>query len=124
MRLRPDISVRAPELSQLAKQLDIDGKTLDKTIRDWNERAATPLGPGPWVALGPLRAYFTTTEGGAANDQQLRVLDEAGQIIPGLFAVGQNGLGGMILWGHGLHIGWALTSGRLVGASIMSDGGG
>ncbi len=37
------------------------------------------------------------------------------QPIAGLYAVGQIGLGGQILWGHGLHIAWAMTSGRLVG---------
>jgi len=51
-------------------------------------------------------------------NQFLRVLDAAGTPIPGLFAVGQNGLGGQIIWGHGLHIGWALTSGRLVGKTL------
>jgi fumarate reductase flavoprotein subunit len=69
--------------------------------------------------LGPVKAYFTTTEGGAAIDQQFRVLNGQGQPIPGLFAVGQNGLGGMILWGHGLHIAWAMTSGRLAGQLVM-----
>ena len=67
------------------------------------------------MLLGPARAYFTTTEGGAAIDPDLRVLDARGIPIPGLYAVGQNGLGGQILWGHGLHIGWALTSGHRVG---------
>jgi fumarate reductase flavoprotein subunit len=46
-------------------------------------------------------------------------LDAAGRPIAGLYAVGQNGLGGMILWGHGLHIAWAMTSGRLAGKTIM-----
>ena len=71
-----------------------------------------------WVLLGPCRANFTTTEGGAAIDQSLRVLDQKGTPIPGLYAVGQNGLGGQILWGHGLHIAWAMTSGRLVGKTL------
>lgn len=57
-----------------------------------------------WCLPGPAKAHFTTTEGGAAIDTSFRVLDEAGHPIPGLFAVGQNGLGGQILWGHGLHI--------------------
>jgi fumarate reductase flavoprotein subunit len=38
--------------------------------------------------------------------------------IEGLHAVGQNGLGGQVLWGHGLHIAWALTSGRLAGQQL------
>lgn len=71
-----------------------------------------------WVLLGPVKAYFTTTEGGAAINDQMQVLDTAGHRIPGLYAVGQNGLGGMVLWGHGLHIGWAITSGRLAGTRL------
>ena len=76
---------------------------------------------GPWLLLGPLKAYFTTTEGGAAINEQMQVLDDNGDVIPGLYAVGQNGLGGMILFSHGLHIAWAITSGRLAGRSIMQD---
>lgn len=67
-----------------------------------------------------MKPYFTTTEGGAAVNEQLQVLDTAGRPIDGLYAVGQNGLGGQILWGHGLHIAWALTSGRLVGQRLGS----
>ena len=52
-------------------------------------------------------------------DHRMRVLNESGQTIPGLFAVGQNGLGGQILFGHGLHIAWAITSGRLAGSEVM-----
>jgi fumarate reductase flavoprotein subunit len=70
-----------------------------------------------------MKAYFTTTEGGAAVDDSLRVLDDAGRPIPGLYAVGQTGLGGMVLWGHGLHIAWALTSGRLAGEALARLGG-
>ena len=54
----------------------------------------------------------------SAIDASCRVLNQNGSPIPGLYAVGQNGLGGMILWGHGLHIAWALTSGRLVGLEL------
>ena len=43
-----------------------------------------------------------------------------GDPINGLYAIGQNGLGGQILWGHGLHIAWAMTSGRLVGR-VLAD---
>lgn len=70
------------------------------------------------VLLGPCHAYFTPTKGGAAIDQFLRVLDAYGVPIAGLFAVGQNGLGRQILWGHGLHICWAFISGRLVGKTL------
>ena len=80
-----------------------------------------PLGTGDWLLLGPVKAYFTTTEGGAAINREFAVLDRGGRPIAGLYAVGQNGLGGMILFGHGLHIGWAMTSGRLAGQAVMQS---
>ena len=84
--------------------------------------SAFPDSQGPWLLLGPLKAYFTTTEGGTSINQEFQVLNEQGSVIPGLYAVGQNGLGGMILWGHGLHIAWAMTSGRLAGKILMGEG--
>ena len=78
-------------------------------------REIPSLEDAPWMLLGPAKAYFTTTEGGAVINRQFQVIDQKGQPIPGLYAIGQNGLGGQILWGHGLHIAWAMTSGRLAG---------
>jgi hypothetical protein len=43
-------------------------------------------------------------------------------LLDGLYAVGQVGLVGQILWGHGLHIAWAMTSGRLVGNVLAQSG--
>ena len=76
---------------------------------------------GPWVLLGPAKAYFTTTEGGVIINKKFQALDVKGNPILGLYAVGQNGLGGQILWGHGLHIAWAITSGRLVGKQLAEE---
>ena len=90
------------------KQGDLYGRTGD----------AQALSDNQCVLLGPVKAYFTTTEGGVAIDRQLRVLDGNNKPIEGLYAVGQNGLGGQVLWGHGLHIAWAITSGRLVGQGL------
>lgn len=121
LRLRPDVARQADSLDRLAQSAGIAPAPLRTTVQNYNADQSDPqlkLNGDKWALLGPVRAYFTTTEGGAAIDQQLRVLTPAGQPIPGLFAVGQNGLGGMILWGHGLHIAWAITSGRLVGAAI------
>ena len=102
LKQRPDIAF-AGTLSQIVNHTRMPVETLQTTV------AEIALHGDHWLLLGPCRAYFTTTEGGAAIDQSLRVLDEKDEPIPGLFAVGQ------ILWGHGLHIAWALTSGRLVG---------
>ncbi|MFP6670849.1 MAG: FAD-binding protein, partial [Pirellulaceae bacterium] len=133
-RLRADVTSRADQLHQLARQRGIPADSLTKTVTEFNSyvrrdqpdphgREGDPflLEQGPWILLGPVKAYFTTTEGGAAVNQQLQVLDANDQPVPGLYAAGQNGSGGIILWSHGLHIAWALTSGRLAGQAIMAD---
>lgn len=118
LKLRPDIAVEADSLKGVASRRGIPAEVLRTTVEDWNQTAESPLQGNRWVLLGPVKAWFTTTEGGAAVNRSLQVLDEDGNVIPGLYAVGQNGLGGMILWGHGLHIAWALTSGRLCGEMV------
>jgi fumarate reductase flavoprotein subunit len=129
LKLRPDVTVSAATLDQLADRRNLPAASLKETVATVNrQRSGESDLPGlndagPWVLLGPLKAYFTTTEGGAAIDQQFQVLDEHSQKIPGLYAVGQNGLGGQILWGHGLHIAWALTSGRLVAEQLAAGKG-
>ena len=136
LRLRPDVAVEGATLAAACARSGLPSVAVERTVGEWNGvaseravdafgRAAPPVGlaRGPWVILGPAKAYFTTTEGGAAIDERFRVLDEGGEPIPGLYAVGQNGLGGQILWGHGLHIAWALTSGRLVGEELARVGG-
>ena len=130
-RLRPDITVVAPRLGDVATARGIPPDTLHATVDAYNRFVAgesvdthgrdgdtEPLQDGNWVLLGPAKAYFTTTEGGVRINQDLQGLDAEGRVIEGLYAVGQNGLGGMVLWGHGLHIGWAITSGRLVGKQL------
>lgn len=126
LRLRPDIAAQSANLETVAQRHAIPPDSLRRTIAETNgERAANnrpPFGGQQWTLLGPAKAYFTTTEGGAAINQQFQALNDTGQPIPGLYAVGQTGLGGQILWGHGLHIAWAMTSGRLAGRQLASIG--
>jgi fumarate reductase flavoprotein subunit len=119
LRLRPDVAVSGASLEQVAKQRGIPIENLRPSAdagaapaRDSNRR------DGRWTLLGPVKAYFTTTEGGLACDGDFRVLRDDGWPIEGLYAVGQVGLNGQILWGHGLHIAWAMTSGRLAGKVV------
>jgi fumarate reductase flavoprotein subunit len=58
---------------------------------------------------------LTVTEGGASIDPKCQVLDKLGITVPGLFAAGGNGQSGLMLKGHGLHLAWAMTSGRVAG---------
>jgi fumarate reductase flavoprotein subunit len=128
LRLRPDVAAEARSLDDLAATRGLPADGLHETIDQFNRYAngeeadafgrlddSHPLVGGRWVLLGPVKAYFTTTEGGASVNEQMQVMDQDNGPIPGLYAVGQNGLGGQVLWGHGLHIAWAITSGRLVG---------
>jgi fumarate reductase flavoprotein subunit len=133
LRLRPDVSCAASSIESLARLRKLPPVQLRTTVDNYNASLARsplettggprqpPLEGERWVLLGPLKSYFTTTEGGPRINQRLQVLGADGQPIPGLFAVGQNGLGGMVLWGHGLHIGWALTSGRLAGSILAKQ---
>ncbi|MBM84000.1 MAG: FAD-binding dehydrogenase [Planctomycetaceae bacterium] len=131
LKMRPDIAVEASSIEALAKLRGIDARQLSQTVDEVNQQRGSQDSSSPsprnrqlsgrrWVLLGPAKAYFTTTEGGAAIDQSFRVLKRDGSHIDGLYAVGQNGLGGQVLWGHGLHIGWAMTSGRLLG-KLLAD---
>ena len=128
LRLRRDVAVAGPSPAAVARRRDIPVEVLEKTVAAYNREAGAADRPAlqgnRWVLLGPAKAYFTTTEGGAAINEQFQVLDKSDRPLPGLYAVGQNGLGGQVLWGHGLHIAWAMTSGRMVGALLARGGAG
>lgn len=131
LRLRSDVAVAGDSVEDIAAKRGLPIEAARRAVREWNQTIlsaqpdefgrngnGTPLSGSRWVLLGPVKSYFTTTEGGAAISHQMQVLSLDQQPIPGLYAVGQNGLGGMVLWGHGLHIAWAITSGRLVGDAL------
>jgi len=127
LKLRPDVAIEASSPEELAELRHLPVDPVRDTVDSLNKQRTSSdlpeLSGDRWVLLGPLKAWFTTTEGGAAINQQFEVLDETDRPIPGLYAVGQNGLGGQILWGHGLHIAWAITSGRLVAQHLASRQG-
>jgi succinate dehydrogenase/fumarate reductase flavoprotein subunit len=101
-RNRPDVYHEAPTLEALARRLGM--AALEATF-------TRP----PFIALGPVRSVFVHAEGGLAVDDGHRVLDAAGQPIPGLYAAGATGQGGLLLKGHGHHLAWAFVSGRRAG---------
>jgi fumarate reductase flavoprotein subunit len=77
LKLRADVSVAASSLEELSRVRKLPLEALNETVADVNTQRADsglpPLRHGRWVLLGPLRAYFTTTEGGAAINQQFEV---------------------------------------------------
>lgn len=126
-RSRRDIFRKAPTIEALARKIGIDPPTLIQTISKRNasltgktskEAAASgtlSIEVGPYYAMGPVSCFIRGTEGGLAINEQFQILGENDEPIPGLFGAGLVGLGGVMLEGHGHHLGWAFTSGRLAG---------
>ena len=122
---RRDIFNMAATIDVLAGKLSMLATALTKTVRAYNASAGNrpPMGEGPYVALGPLRAVFVHAEGGLAVDREHRVLGVGDKPIAGLYAAGATGQGGLLLKGHGHHLGWAFVSGRRAGrnAALEAD---
>ena len=118
-RHRRDLWHQGDTLEALARSLGVPGDALRRTAAEYNQTAAGgkrgALAEPPFHALGPLNTWLAFTDGGLAIDSALRVLDREDKPIPGLYAAGSVGQGGMLLDGHGHHIAWAFTSGRFAG---------
>lgn len=109
---RPDVYTEATSIHELARKLGMKPPTLAQSVASASVR---PLVEGPFVALGPVRPVFVHSEGGLAVDEQHRVLGAGDKPLPGLYAAGSTGQGGLLLKGHGHHLGWAFVSGRRAG---------
>lgn len=119
-RSRPDIYASAPTLDELAAKLGLPARALAASVESHNAGLTEPdqrkpLASGPFHALGPAKSWIVFSEGGLRIDAAFRVLHRSGKPIPGLFAAGSAGQGGVLLEGHGHHLAWAFTSGRLAG---------
>ncbi len=124
---RPDLFHEGNTPEELARNMEIDPVRLAATVEQYNTSASAPasgapargqrpqLRTPPFVALGPVRNYINFTDGGLAVNERLQVLDTQDRVISGLYAAGSSGQGGLLLKGHGHHLGWAFTSGRLAG---------
>ena len=118
-RTRTDLYHHGDTLADLARALNMDAEVLQRTVEGYNASAARgerpSIGPGPYYALGPVKNYINYTDGGLAVNNNLQVLGKDDVPIPRLFAAGATGQGGLLLKGHGNHLGWGFTSGRLAG---------
>ncbi|MFT3719197.1 FAD-dependent oxidoreductase [Pseudorhodoferax sp.] len=119
-RTRPDLYHEAPTLAGLAQRMGVPASALQQSVQAHNAALAPgdarlPIHQGPVYALGPVMSWIVFTEGGLAVNARHEVVTPEGRSVPGLFAAGSAGQGGVILAGHGHHIGWAVTSGRRAG---------
>jgi glycine/D-amino acid oxidase-like deaminating enzyme len=126
MRSRPDLCTIANDAEELGAKLRFEADALSQAIADacrTQKPGARISDEGPLHALGPLKLWALLAPIGLAVDAKLRVLDESGTPIPGLFAAGGVGQGGFTITGHGHGLGWAFTSGRLAADSIAAQTG-
>lgn len=117
-RNRADIFHRADTLAELAACMGVPAEALVRSIGTYNDdprRTRAALATPPFYALGPVKSYVVFTDGGLAVNNELQVLRADGSVIEGLYAAGSAGQGGLLLEGHGHHLGWAFVSGRVAG---------
>ena len=132
-KFRKDVFSEANSLKDLSRMIGLDFEALGETVERYNlavqegvdrEYRRDSLGDGiktpPFYALGPIKSVVATTEGGLAINLKCQVLDEAGNVIPGLYAAGSTA-GGIILVGHGTHLGWCFTSGRIAAMNAAGE---
>jgi succinate dehydrogenase/fumarate reductase flavoprotein subunit len=128
-RNRRDIFRRAASLDALAASLGAPAAALADTIAAHNAGLAggdarAPIARPPFFALGPVKSYVVFTDGGLRVTERLQVVDAGGAAIEGLYAAGSAGQGGLLLEGHGHHLGWAFISGRIAGANAAREAAG
>jgi succinate dehydrogenase/fumarate reductase flavoprotein subunit len=121
-RTRPDLVRRGNTLDDVARVLGMEAAVLKRCVAAYNQGEGPPgrgerppVGEGPYVVLGPVKNYINYTDGGLAINTRLQVLGKNDVPIPRLYAAGATGQGGLLLKGHGNHLGWGFTSGRLAG---------
>jgi len=124
-RNRADIYHEARTVDGLAASMGVPGEAFARAVSAYNAgaRGSRPaLDAAPFYALGPVKSYVVFTDGGLKVDPGLRVLRGDGSVIPGLYAAGSAGQGGLLLEGHGHHLGWAFISGRIAGRNAAFAG--
>ena len=133
----PEATVRAESLEQLASMTGLPPESLMASVKRFNElidagadedfgRFAHPDDAPPKIERAPFYAiqFFPMPRksmGGVAVDRQARALNDAGEVVTGLHAVGEltgsvgiNGTHGM----DGMFLGPALITGRIAGRTI------
>lgn len=134
---------KADTLEELAKKINVDAEGLAKTVARMNRFAETgtdedfgrggnvfdryygdsnvtpnpclaPLSKGPFYAM-PMHAGDIGTKGGLKTDVNGRVIREDGEVIPGLYAIGNTSASvmGATYPGAGSTLGPAMTFGYL-----------
>jgi fumarate reductase flavoprotein subunit len=132
LTFRRDVISRSGTIDALARKAGIDSINLKSTVDHYNDYATDscdqdfarkelhPIDDAPFYLLGPIKPVITVTEGGIAINTKCQALDAKGNVIRRLYVVG-DGSAGPLNVSHGMHIGWALTSGRLSVEAMLEE---
>lgn len=124
VRTRPDLHRTAGTPEALARKLGLPPAALVDVLEAHKGNGAgtqTALREPPFHSLGPIRGYMVLTDGGVKVTADLQVVIEGATVVRGLYAAGSTGQGGLLLEGHGHHLGWAFTSGRIAGRNAANN---
>ena len=126
---------KAGTLEELAKMIGVKEPALLKTVSEYNEDcekghdrlfgkpapALLPLTKAPYYAL-KFRPILIDTVGPIVINENMEVLDDAHEPIPGLYAAGviTSGSQGADYTLHGAALSFSLFSGRFAGKSIVN----
>lgn len=123
----------ADTLEEVAALAGMDGDTLKATVEKWNTYVekgvdedfgrttlSRKIGEGPYYLIAE-KTRFATTLGGVVINTNFEVHTAQGDVIPGLYAIGE------ITFGvngddtiQGTPLTWAISSGRLVGQQLTA----
>lgn len=117
---------KADSLAELAEMINVDAAVLEDTLATYNasidaESGKLPVETAPFYA-GRSVAVSPDTSGGLAINTDTQVKNVFGEVIPRLYAVGNNagGFKGKICAGCGQALGWTFTSGRIAGQHVST----
>ena len=137
--LKRGLIKQAKTIKALAAAIDVDSTTLENTVAQYNRscdrkhdntflkdpKYLEPVRKPPFYAMICNRPEYYVTMGGASINAKCQVLDSKNNVIPGLYAAG-NDAGGMWAGGYNLYMcggasGFALNSGRIAGENAFSE---
>jgi len=130
---------KASTIKELARAISVNPETLENTVAQYNQscdkkydemylkdpKFLEPVRKPPFYAMICDRPEYYVTLGGAGINADCQVLDNNKNVIPGLYAVG-NDAGGMWIgcynpYMSGGCLGFAINSGRIAGENAAAE---
>ncbi len=126
--------IKADTISELAKKIDLDPATLEKTVSTFNQYCANgkdaefdrpketlvPLDKPPYYAVKMFVGSWGT-QGGPMRNAKCQVLDTAGKPIPRLYSAGELGsFYGQVYQGGGM-LTEVIITGQIAGKSAIAE---